>query len=55
MPEPTLQVGLRLAPDCYERLRDYAKGHHWAMATAAKIIICDYLEGLKAPEEERES
>ena len=51
----TLQVGLRLEPDCYDRLRAYANDHHWAVATAARIIVCDYLDGLDAQEEKQAS
>ena len=49
----TLLVGMRLDADCHESLRVYAEAHHWKVATAARIIICDYLEGLKAQEEEK--
>ena len=40
----TKPVGLTLDPDYYEKLRLYADAHHWPVATAARIIVREFLD-----------
>lgn len=43
LPKGSPKVDVRVSPDLYEALREYAHKHRWGVSTAARYILEDVL------------